>query len=98
LTADQPNQTGQSASGAGKWSRRQGETNAHHQLEQTDGTFFDDGEDQRRQDGEATRIKRKVGGQERTEAILRRSVPGVVHRRKQRTGTDFSALLQTFDP
>lgn len=63
------------------------ETNAHHQLEQADGAFFDDGENQRGQNGEATGVKRKVGGQERTESILRQSAPGVLHRRKHRTGT-----------
>lgn len=56
------------------------ETDADHQLEQTDGALFNDRKDQRRQDCQAPRIDGKVGGQQPGEAILSGSVPGVLHR------------------
>ena len=55
-------------------------------------------EDQGTEDGEPTGIEREVLSHQGTEARLRGSAPGVLHRRKHRTGADFSRPDLTFDP
>lgn len=74
------------------------ETNAGDQLVQRDGAFFNDGENEGDEDGEATWIDGKMSGEEIGEAILWVSASGFVLRRKNRTGADFPLLPQTFDP
>jgi hypothetical protein len=68
------------------------------ELVQDDAARLNHREDQGTEDGQPSGIEREVLSQQGTEARLDGSAPGVFHRRKHRTGADFSRPDPTFDP
>ena len=77
---------------------RAGKVDDLNELVEHDAAGLNHGQDQGAQDVQTSRVEREVLGEQKVQAMLWRSAPGVLHTRKHRTGADFSCLPHTFDP